>query len=257
MVNMRMPMCFRRGRALRRGLLICLSLLAHGLLLRPADAWAVRVGFGHADITPDVDGAAPVWIAGYGPGRQATGVHDPLFARCVVLENGGEKIALISLDAIGLQLPDVERIRALLADYRYVLVSSTHDHEAPDVIGIWGKTPLHRGADDAYLELLVQRAAAAVRLAESQLQEATADFGTAEDADLLNDSRLARRPAPAGHPRPMELSPRGAGFREYADHGRFSGRDDRVAGTATRMPRGVHDRHRRWTAGAGARRPSQ
>jgi hypothetical protein len=150
----------------------------------------LRAGFGQADITPELSEDNPVWLAGYGPGRAASGVHDRLYVRCVVLEHEKERIALVSVDSIGLQLPDVERIRQGLPEYRYVLVSSTHNHEAPDVIGIWGQTPFQRGADDQYLQLIVDRTASAVRDAERQLREVQAYFGTAEDETLVHDSRL-------------------------------------------------------------------
>jgi len=97
----------------------------------------LEVGFAEADITPTVRADAPVWLAGYYPGRAAPGVHDPLFARSIVLRCGTEKLAWVSVDLIGLQLRDVQRLRARLNDFRYVLVASTHNHEGPDVIGVW------------------------------------------------------------------------------------------------------------------------
>lgn len=149
----------------------------------------LRVGFGERDITPELREDRPVWIAGYGHGRRATGVHDPLLARCVVLRHGERKLAWVSVDLIGLQYAETQRIRARLSDYEYVLVTSTHNHEAPDVIGIWGRTPLTRGVDDDYLALVVERVVEAVRAAEQPLVEATAAFGTAENEELLRDSR--------------------------------------------------------------------
>src|SRR5262245_62077324 len=110
-----------------------------------APAWALEAGFAEADITPDVTGPKPVWLAGYGFGRRATGIHDPLMARCVVLKQGDEKIALVAVDLVGLQFPDTVKIRGKLPGFKYVLVSSTHNHEGPDVIGIWGRTALSRG----------------------------------------------------------------------------------------------------------------
>ena len=97
----------------------------------------------------------PVWLAGYYPGRAATGVHDPLFARCVVLKSGVQKIAWVSVDLIGLQFPAVQELRKRLTDFHYVLVASTHNHEGPDVIGVWGQSFLHRGVNDDYLALVV------------------------------------------------------------------------------------------------------
>jgi hypothetical protein len=154
-----------------------------------APAQPLRVGFSESDITPQVREDRPVWLAGYGQGRAATGVHDPLMARCVVLEDGQRKIALVSVDLIGLQYPETLRIREKLAGFDYVLVASTHNHEGPDVIGIWGRNAFSRGVDDEYLTLLVDRVVEAVREAESRTAEVSATLGTAEDENLLRDSR--------------------------------------------------------------------
>jgi hypothetical protein len=148
-------------------------------------------GFAEADITPKMGGGAKsVWMAGYGQGRKAEGVHDPLVARGVVLRDGTEKIALICTDLVGFQFPDVEKVRAKLKDYHYVLVSSTHNHEGPDVIGIWGKNPFTRGVDDSYIAHVVEQIVALVREAEkSIIPDVTVRFGTATDESLLGDSR--------------------------------------------------------------------
>ena len=150
---------------------------------------ALEAGFAEADITPDVKGNRPVWLAGYRMGRRATGVHDPLMCRCVVLRDGAEQIALVSVDLIGLQYPEVKAIRARLPHFKYVMVSSTHNHEGPDVIGIWGRTAFHRGVDDEYLKLVVARVVEAVQQAERSLTAVQAAYGTAEDESLLGDSR--------------------------------------------------------------------
>src|SRR5207302_8305852 len=134
-------------------------------------------------------GVRPVYLAGYRMNRKAADVHDPLFARTVVLASGPEKIAIVSVDLVGLQYPTVKAIRAKLPDLKYVLVSSTHNHEGPDVIGIWGRGPLHRGVDEAYLDLVAERVADCVRQAAGKLEPVTAAYGTAEDESLLGDPR--------------------------------------------------------------------
>ena len=131
-----------------------------------------------------------VWLAGYYPGRAATGVHDPLFARCVVLKTDKQKIAWVSVDLIGLQFPAVQELRKRLADFDYVLVASTHNHEGPDVIGVWGQSFLHRGVNDDYLALVVARMEQAVRRAEKHVRPGRASWGTAADESLLRDNRL-------------------------------------------------------------------
>lgn len=161
------------------------------VVLFAADLQAeLRVGFGEVEITPALDGPRPVWIAGYGHGRRAEGVHDPLMARCVVLGDGTQRMAWVSVDVVGLQYPTVERIRAKLPGFLYVMVSSSHNHEGPDVIGLWGQTPLQSGVDLTYVATLVDRVAEMVQRAAADLQPARAFYGTAQDDSLVGDSRL-------------------------------------------------------------------
>ena len=117
--------------------------LAGAAHARAAD---LTVGFGETDITPAV-GKQPVFLAGFGQNRKATSVHDPLFARALVLADGEVKVALVSVDVVGLFLPFVESVREKLPGFKYVLVSATHNHEGPDTLGLWGPNPLSSGVD--------------------------------------------------------------------------------------------------------------
>lgn len=155
-----------------------------------ATADDLLVGFGKADITPEVgEDVPPVFLAGYGHDRRATGVHDPIWSRAVVLQAGDERIAIASVDLVGVQLEVTEAVRARLEGFAYVLVGSTHNHEGPDVIGLWGPSPVVSGVDRDYLKQVEDGIVASVREAEAGLVPAVASFGTAEDASLLEDSR--------------------------------------------------------------------
>src|SRR4051794_17520613 len=77
---------------------------------------AVEVGFGEADITPAI-GKEPVYLAGFGQNRKATKVHDPLFARAVVLRQGKRKIALASVDLVGFFRVNVVNVRKKLPGF--------------------------------------------------------------------------------------------------------------------------------------------
>lgn len=173
---------------LRNGTLAAMLLAGCCALASPVSA--LEVGLAAVDITPPLPPGHNIWLGGYGVGRKATGVHDPLFARAVVLRDGREKIALVCVDLVGVQRPLVLQVRAQLNDFAYVLVSSTHNHEAPDVIGIWGPTFLVSGCDPGYLKQVTEGCVAAVRAAETKLVPAEAIFGVAEDESLLGDSRL-------------------------------------------------------------------
>lgn len=175
--------------AVAMGLLFCLA-----LLLTAADdpkPAALEVGFGERDITPKVDPKGkPVYLAGFGKNRKATGVHDPLFARAVVFRDGKSKVAIVSVDVVGLFLESAERIRKQLPGFTHVVVSSTHNHEGPDTMGIWGPSPLQSGVDRDYLTHVERRIAEAVKDADAGRQAVTASIGSIKAPELLHDSRI-------------------------------------------------------------------
>src|SRR5262245_53951653 len=117
--------------------LACSLLLAAAF---PAAAAEFAVGFGEVDVSPEL-GKKPVYLAGFGQDRVAKKIHDPIMARAVVLADGETKIALVTVDVVGLFHPTVEKIREKLAGFKYILVSATHNHEGPDTLGLWGPSP--------------------------------------------------------------------------------------------------------------------
>jgi hypothetical protein len=150
----------------------------------------LQAGFGAADITPSLEGKKPVFLAGFGHNRKATGVHDPIMARAVVLRHGDRKIALACVDLVGLFHANVQHVRGQLPGFTYILVSSTHNHEGPDTLGLWGASPFKSGLDKAYLKKVEDGIVAAIRQADTSGRPVTAQIGTARDPDLLRDGRL-------------------------------------------------------------------
>lgn len=154
----------------------------------PALAAELSVGFGEVDVSPEI-GKKPVFLAGFGENRKATKVHDPIMARAVVLSDGDKKIAMISIDVVGLFYPSVETIRKQLPDFHYVVVSCTHNHEGPDTLGLWGPNPFTSGIDNEYLKRVEDGAAEAAKRAVKALAPARASIGTAKAPELLDDGR--------------------------------------------------------------------
>jgi hypothetical protein len=148
----------------------------------------LQAGFAEADITPRVKEKA-VFMAGFGHNRKATGVHDPLLARAVVLQHGKEKIALVSIDLIGFFHPQVEKVRQRLPGFSFILVSSTHNHEGPDTLGLWGVSPFKSGVDAGYLSLVEKQIVTAVKAADADRKVVRARIGSAHAPELLHDSR--------------------------------------------------------------------
>ena len=71
----------------------------------------LSVGFAEVDVTPKLDAGRPVYLAGFGHNRKATKVHDPIMARAVVLSDGKTKVALVSVDVVGLFHAVAESVR--------------------------------------------------------------------------------------------------------------------------------------------------
>ncbi len=135
------------------------------------------------------------WLAGFHNRRPANGIHDSVWARTVVIDDGTTRIAMISLDAIGLFYDQTIDIRKRLpADLGidYCMVASTHVHEAPDLMGIWGESPLKSGINKAYLEMVVAQAVASVEVAVADLEAVTLRFSIDEDGALptVKDTRM-------------------------------------------------------------------
>jgi hypothetical protein len=167
-----------------------LAIMICGAALAFAEEQPLRVGFGECDVSPKVGGGKTVYVAGFGHNRQATAVHDPIMARAVALSHGKQKIALVCVDVVGLFPGTVEAVRKELPEFSYVLVSSTHNHEGPDTLGLWGATPFTSGLDPDYMKALEAGIVKAIKQAEAALQVVSVRIGAVKAPDLLHDSRL-------------------------------------------------------------------
>jgi len=116
-----------------------------------------------------------VWLAGFGAGRPATGVHDDLWARTVVFDNGQTRLAITAVDLIGFFYHDVIDVRlSLPAEWGvdHLIIASTHNHNGPDTMGLWGRTQFSRGVDGAYLRQVKEGIRQSVQEAVDRLQPA-------------------------------------------------------------------------------------
>ncbi len=118
-----------------------------------------------------------VWIAGFGNARPALGVHDPIWARALVLRQGETALALVAVDLVGYFYDEVVRLRQALdpaLGIDLLLVAATHSHEGPDTVGIWGYDEGSSGVDPVYMGWLRAQILDAVAEAAATAVPATA-----------------------------------------------------------------------------------
>ena len=88
----------------------------------------MRVGASETDITPPVGG----WLLGrMGP---STGVHEPLYARALVADDGNQPWIVIGMDLVGLSIEFSHELRATIraaTGIETVLLNCSHNHSAP------------------------------------------------------------------------------------------------------------------------------
>ncbi len=118
----------------------------------------------------------PLWIAN-DVRRPALEIHDDLFVNAVVFEYGDKRIGMFGLDTFGHSFTELERIRNH-PDYPglgldLLIMGSSHTHEGPDTVGLYGPSPLESGVDEAYMEFVRDQVIQALVNSVASLRPAT------------------------------------------------------------------------------------
>ncbi len=157
-----------------------------------------RAGAFAVAITPP----AGIPMAGYYSERGARGVHDDLFAKAIVLEQGQTRAALVALDLIAAPRDLVEDARAEIDRTCHVpganvMISATHSHTGPIVDTknrFGGQSELVKG----YRASLPARIAEAVRQAESRLAPVTLSVAHGQESSIAFNRRYHMKDGSVG-----------------------------------------------------------
>ncbi len=148
----------------------------------------MRIGAAAIDITPPVGTA----LDGYG-GRTdvSLGVHDPLYARALYLDDGATQLALVVCDLIGIGSFLAQRARELIAERpgilaSNVMISATHTHAGP--AGVRGR------GEPVLVEEIARKIAGAVRVAHRNAVEGALKYGTTELSSIAQNRRFPDGP---------------------------------------------------------------
>jgi hypothetical protein len=158
---------------------------------RPLDAAEFRAGAARVDITPPSDAALP--MSGYAGRTQGfKAIHDHIYVRAIVLDDGATQAALVTWelifvpDAVWAELsPRIASETGIRPEN--LLLSAVHDHSAPSV-SLAPAAP----KTAAYTRTVEDAAVEAVRRAKAQLQPAR--FGIGTGTAYVNANRREQTP---------------------------------------------------------------
>jgi len=147
----------------------------------------LRCGASETVITPELGS----YIPGHYSARTAVGKKSDLFAHTLVLDDGKNIIALISLDIIGLSDRMTDNIRTRANELTgipkgNIMVAATHNHTGGAV-----DFPLYFvDADPAISGMTAMKAADSVKMAFDRLAPAKLGFGSCEEYDIAFNRRF-------------------------------------------------------------------
>jgi neutral ceramidase len=126
--------------------------------------------------------------------RVSKGVRTPLMAKALVLSNGDETLAVVTLDLFGLQHEIADRLVKLVNGRcglkpEAVMVVCSHTRSAPCTTPVVGCTGVH----EDYVAEVVSKVVDAVWLAKEELQDAALGVGRAVLPHLVFNHRLVTR----------------------------------------------------------------
>lgn len=134
----------------------------------------LKAGTGRSDISP----RQSMFLVGYPHvERMSTGVHDPLYASALYLDDGATGVMFVALDVVYVSQRTTRECRAEIRRAtglppENVLITATHTHSGPVTTDslVWEADPVVPPPDDDYMRLfhrgIVQAATSAYRNAE-------------------------------------------------------------------------------------------
>lgn len=149
----------------------------------------LQAGFAVRSIVPSPSLMSQVYsVAG---GTHPTTVLDPIEARATYISSGDARLAMVSLDLLGLFYDDVslirDAVRAQLGNDVQVIVSSTHSHSSIDTLGIYGPNEATTGLNDEYQAFMRAQASDAAIAAAAAAQPATIRVGRMDAPAAYNE----------------------------------------------------------------------
>lgn len=144
-------------------------------------------------ITPAIGGDI---IGGFSP-APSRHIHDELNARCLVLDDGKTKVALVVCDLLGVHRLVSDEARRIIEERSgipksHVMISGTHTHSASSALGI--DRYVYEPEIDEYQKFVARRIADGVQRCVNTLRPAELAYGTVDVPEHVFNRRWFLRP---------------------------------------------------------------
>lgn len=170
----------------RHALLLLLAVAPLAVAAAAEAARVFRAGAATSNITPALGVLLDGAIMQIGPAKD---VHDEIHARCLVLDDGTERLAFVVCDNTMIAQFVIDQAKALVAAQSklpadHLVISATHTHSTPRAMAI-----SDRPADRAYLDFMARRIADAVQRAINNLAPARIGWGSVPKPEYVHNRR--------------------------------------------------------------------
>jgi len=157
---------------------------------------ALKAGTSKVDITPPIG----AWLSGYGSRKKPSeGILDPLYAKALVLDDGREKIAIVSADLLWVPLEMTNEVRQKVQEelgipQQNIMICGTHTHFAPKIDRIAKNWPDAAVAeiDESYVQVLKKKIFDSILLADRDSKEVRLGVGKGEMIEIVYNRRTKK-----------------------------------------------------------------
>ncbi len=146
----------------------------------------LKIGLGQVNITPPIG----ISLMGYFFDRKSVGIHDEIYAKTILLDDGKTKAVIICCDLADIEREMVLKAKGLMEkelgiSSGNVLIHSTHTHTGP----VTKSEPIIGTKDEGYLEILPRLLLGSVISAKNNLTDAKIGFGSGREENISFNRR--------------------------------------------------------------------
>ena len=155
---------------------------------RAVETGTLHAGAARIDITPAADAALP--MSGYAGRKEGfKGIHDPIYARAIVVGDGTRLAAIVSWEVIGVPHAVWEELSQRIAKEtgiqpEYLQLTAVHNHSAPSPFGLYSNASPQSAE---YTKRLMDATVEVIKQAKANLQPAR--MGTGSGTAHVNINR--------------------------------------------------------------------